>query len=135
VADGQGESNVARVDIRVRPVNDDPTVGELPPINTVPGAPVPIDVLAQAKDVDGDPLTVQGAGSVHGRVEVNPNGSMVYTPNPGFTGEDTIVFVITDGAGGKAEGKITVHVVEPPPGTGEIEGPNPPGPIEGSPGG
>ncbi len=35
-------------------------------------------------------------GAPHGNVDVNPDGSFVYTPDPGFVGTDSFLYVATD---------------------------------------
>jgi plasmid stability protein len=41
---------------------------------------------------------------------VNADGTVTYTPNTGFTGEDNFVYTIEDGFGGSAEGTVTIMV-------------------------
>lgn len=55
-------------------------------------------LLSLATDPDGDLLTAELMfGTDHGTLEVNPNGSFTYVPEPGFYGTDAFVFEITDG--------------------------------------
>ncbi len=44
-------------------------------------------------------VAIHGAGlhPQHGTITVNPNGSFLYQPDPGFVGEDTFAFQVTDG--------------------------------------
>ena len=71
---------------------------------------LPIDVLANDSDPDGDTLTVIGftqgtSGSVTG------NGSSVtYTPGPDFTGNDSFSYTIDDGFNGVATASVSVTV-------------------------
>jgi large repetitive protein len=71
---------------------------------------VNIPVLANDVDPDGDPLTVTQASAGNGTVSINPDGSLVYTPNPNFNGEDTIIYRITDSEGGVSTASVTVTV-------------------------
>jgi large repetitive protein len=71
---------------------------------------VRIPVLANDVDPDGDPLTVISASAGSGTVSINPDGSLQYTPNPNFNGEDTIVYRISDGNGGFSTASVTVTV-------------------------
>ncbi len=76
-----------------------------------------IDVLANDSDPDGDTLTLQSAGNAqNGSVEII-DGRVVYTPNEGFSGSDSITYVVTDNEGGFVEGVVTVQVLadEPAP--------------------
>jgi hypothetical protein len=74
---------------------------------------LPIDVLANDSDPDGDTLTVTGftqgtSGSVTG------NGSSVtYTPGPDFTGNDSFSYTIDDGFYGMATASVSVTVTAP----------------------
>ncbi len=82
--------------VTVSPVNDRPEARDdvrTTPWNTV----LAIDVLANDRDVDGDPLTVESFGTPdHGSVELI-DGQIVYTPQPNFVGEDRFSYTITDG--------------------------------------
>ena len=63
-------------------------------------------------DVDGDPLTF-AAGSVaatNGSVIINPDGSFIYNPFPGFTGSDAFSFKVNDGTTDSAEAFVFVNV-------------------------
>ena len=76
---------------------------------------VVIDVLGNDADPDGDPLTVQGAGApAHGRVVVNDDGTVTYTPDADYAGEDSFTYTVCDepseGAGGCATAVVTVTV-------------------------
>ena len=43
---------------------------------------------------------------------INPDGTVTYTPNPGFNGTDTITYTISDGNGGTSTATITVAVAD-----------------------
>lgn len=83
-------------------VNDDRAM-------TTKGTPVSVDVLANDSDPDGDPLTV---GSVtqpdHGSSVIDPDDTITYTPEPGFTGRDRFEYTACDPGG--LCGTATVHV-------------------------
>ncbi len=74
--------------------------------------PVTISPLANDSDPDGDPLTVTTAAALNGTVVINANGTVTYTPNPGFNGTDTITYEISDGNGGTSTATITVSVAD-----------------------
>ena len=109
VEDGNGGSSTATVDVTVNPVNDAP-VAEDDTAATDPSTPVDIPVLDNDSDVDNDPLTVTSATATNGTVRINPDGTLTYTPNDGFEGEDTITYTIDDGNGGTDTGIVTVSV-------------------------
>jgi len=67
---------------------------------TTAGTAVIIPVLANDTDPNGDMLTILGTpSSADGTVVVNPDGTLTFTPNPGFTGTALIDYTITDGTG------------------------------------
>jgi len=54
-------------------------------------------VLGNDSDPDGDPITaVLVGGTSHGNLSLNANGSLTYTPNSGFSGQDTFTYKATD---------------------------------------
>ena len=61
---------------------------------TFPDTPVTISVLNNDIGVlDPSQLTVV-TDPLNGTYTVNPNGTIVYTPNPGFAGTDTLTYQI-----------------------------------------
>ena len=75
------------------------------------GTPVTIDVLANDVDPDGDALTVTSVGDpANGTATVNPDGTIGYSPDPGFTGTDTFTYTVDDGNGGVATSTVTINV-------------------------
>jgi len=109
VNDGAADSAVATVTLTVRPVNDAPVAGA-DAAATPEETAVTLDVLANDTDADGNPLSIasvtQGA---NGTVQLN-GGQVVYTPNVNFAGSDTFTYVVSDGQGGTATGRVTVTV-------------------------
>ncbi|MGB3733681.1 MAG: Ig-like domain-containing protein [Ilumatobacter sp.] len=84
--------------------------------STPGGSPVIVSVQDGASDPDGDPLITTAAGpAANGTVIVNPDGTVTYTPAPGFKGTDTFPFTIGDGQGGTATAVVTVTVLNAPP--------------------
>ena len=66
--------------------------------STNEGAAVTIDVLANDSDADGDGLSVSGfTQGTNGSVSLNANGTLLYTPNSGFSGTDSFSYVASDG--------------------------------------
>ena len=78
---------------------------------TAPDTPLVLAALGNDSDPDGDPLGVavvtQGA---NGTVAVNPDGTLLYTPNPGFTGADSFTYTVTDGNGGTDTAGVALYV-------------------------
>jgi gliding motility-associated-like protein len=61
------------------------------------GVPVLTLPLANDYDVDGDPLTITVTGGPNnGTIVQNPNGTITYTPDSGFVGNDTVHYTICD---------------------------------------
>ena len=73
-------------------------------------ASVTIDVLANDTDTDGDTLSVDTASAANGSVIINPDGTLRYTPDSGFSGSDSISYSISDSQGGTATSRVTVTV-------------------------
>ncbi|SNB59111.1 type I secretion C-terminal target domain (VC_A0849 subclass) [Marinobacter sp. es.042] len=75
-----------------------------------------IDVLGNDTDSDGDTLSVTQATATNGMVIINADGTLDYTPNTNFAGDDTIIYTVSDGNGGtdSASVAITVNPVADP---------------------
>ncbi len=110
ISDGHGGTDTATVTILVD--NDSPTAVSDSAV-TPPDTPVSIEVLANDSDSDGDPLTVTDiTDPANGTVVINSDGTVTYTPNPGFIGTDTFVYTITD-PDGNADTAIVTVVINP----------------------
>lgn len=67
-------------------------------------------VLANDRDADGDALTASLAtAATHGTVSVNADGSFLYTPDIGYTGNDSFTYIAGDG--GLQSAATTVDIV------------------------
>ena len=79
--------------------------------NTFVGQPVTGNVLTNDEDFEGDAQTVTANTQPdNGTVVVNPDGTYTYTPNPGFTGEDTFEYTICDDGNPQACDTATVYI-------------------------
>ncbi|MGD8582000.1 MAG: Ig-like domain-containing protein [Gammaproteobacteria bacterium] len=68
-------------------------------------------VLGNDSDPDGDPLTaVQLSSPANGNATLNADGSLEYTPNAGFTGDDSFTYQAEDGNGGVATATVTISI-------------------------
>ncbi len=75
------------------------------------GTAVTIPVLDNDSDPDGDPLEVTSVSTPdNGTAVVNPDGTVTYTPNPGFEGTETITYVVQDGQGGFDTADVVITV-------------------------
>ena len=121
IEDGNGGTDTATVTVDVTPVNDDPVAVD--DVATVAfGTPTEIDVLGNDTDVDGDDLSILGTPTaLHGTVTVTPDGTLIYTPQTGYDGPDTITYTVSDGNGGTDVGEVAI-TVEPTPLDGIVSG-------------
>ncbi|UPT66743.1 MAG: Ig-like domain-containing protein [Sphingobacteriales bacterium JAD_PAG50586_3] len=90
--------DTALVIINVNPVNDAP-VANLDTTSTLEDTPV--TVFVPGNDTDNDGNLDNGSVTIvdlpnNGTVVVNPDGSIVYTPNPNFNGVDSLIYNICD---------------------------------------
>src|SRR5262249_22215934 len=73
-------------------------------------------LLANDTDPDGDRLTAAlAAGPSHGTLTLNANGTFLYTPAPGFVGDDAFSYRASDGFVSSRPALGPVHVVNSPP--------------------
>ncbi|MBO9555843.1 Ig-like domain-containing protein [Cellulomonas sp.] len=70
-----------------------------------------LDVLAGLQDPDGGTLTlVSVTQPAHGTVAI-VDGTLVYTPEPGWTGTATFTYTVSDGQGGTTTSTLSLDVV------------------------
>ncbi|WP_050527264.1 Hint domain-containing protein [Pseudorhodobacter aquimaris] len=70
-----------------------------------------IPVLANDTETNDQPLTVSGTPTAeNGSVSVNEDGTLAYTPNPDFVGEDTITYTVRNPDGVEASSTVSVTV-------------------------
>ncbi|MBI1766667.1 MAG: tandem-95 repeat protein, partial [Acidobacteria bacterium] len=105
--DGRLDSNIATVSLTVTPVNDAPVAQGS---NIAISEDAPGNLILQASDVDGDPLTFTitkqpSNGTLSGTA---PN--LIYTPNPNFFGTDEVRFRASDGKTNSNEAVIGIIV-------------------------
>ncbi len=117
VCNGGGICDTAELRLVVEPV-DDPPVAVDDDVTTDEDTPVVVDVLANDTDPDGDPLTLIGVGDPdHGSADIEDEGRIVYTPDPGYSGVDAFTYEIGDGHGDPVSATVHVAValVDDPP--------------------
>ncbi|MFB6073724.1 MAG: beta strand repeat-containing protein [Haloarculaceae archaeon] len=72
-------------------------------------------VLENDTDSNGDPLSVSVVSQPsNGTLALRANGSFEYTPDSGFTGEDSFTYEASDGHGGSDTATVTITVTELP---------------------
>ncbi|MFK7755460.1 MAG: Ig-like domain-containing protein, partial [Flavobacteriales bacterium] len=101
VCDDEGSCDTETVTVTVTPVNDAP-VADNDSASVDQDGSVDIDVL----DNDSDPLDPQGnvddssvtiiTDPTNGDVTVNPDGTITYEPDPGYSGPDSFVYEVCD---------------------------------------
>ncbi len=118
-------SNLATVTVNVTGVNDAPTVNDdFATLN--PTGSTTIRPLDNDFDLDGsiDPTSIQiTLQPAFGSVSVQNDGSLIYTPFPGFRGSDTIRYSVADETGARSEqATITIDLNESPVAVDDIVG-------------
>ena len=109
ITDKDGQTSTATVTVMVAAVNDAPMA--VPDQAVAGGQPIDINVLANDRDPDGDPLTVTSVTPpTSGTVTINPDGTLHYTPAPGYVGTVTFTYTVSDGHGGTSTATVTVMV-------------------------
>jgi VCBS repeat-containing protein len=113
VNDGEADSHVATATISVNAVNDSPvavneefTIEEdTPLVLEAPG------ILGNDTDTDGDALSTAVMNPPqHGTLELNADGSLVYTPNANFHGVDGFSYLASDGQAQSEAAGVTINV-------------------------
>lgn len=77
---------------------------------TPEGTDVTIDVLANDSDPDDDPLTIDSVTTPSGGTASIDGDAILYTPDAGFSGDDSFDYTISDGRDGTATATVTVTV-------------------------
>ena len=110
IGDGNGGTDTATVSVTVTAVQDAPDAVNDTATVAEDGGPYAIAVLGNDGDVDGDTLSVTGAGSAaHGTVTSSASG-VTYAPHPDFFGNDSFTYTISDGHGGSDTATVFVTV-------------------------
>jgi hypothetical protein len=115
VSDGLADSNVANVTLFV---NDFAPTTENSSYSVQRDKILSVDapgLLANATDMDGDPLTpVLGQDVAHGTVTLNGDGSFTYTPETGYYGPDSFTYTISDGLATSSPATVSISVLDAP---------------------
>ncbi|MBK1657628.1 Ig-like domain-containing protein [Paracraurococcus ruber] len=73
-------------------------------------------LLANDSDPNGDPIFVIGVYlPANGTIDPRLNGFLSYTPNPGFVGQDSFTYSLSDGVLGSDLVTVTIDVTNAPP--------------------
>ena len=130
VTDGNGNTDTATVTVTINGVNDAPDAVDDSAEIPVGGSSVIVPVLANDSDPESDPLTITGISDpANGSVVDNGDGTVTYTPTPGFAGTDTFTYTIEDPEGASDTATVTVTVGGPAP-DGYVDGDDDPNLID-----
>ncbi|WP_435264335.1 tandem-95 repeat protein [Tenacibaculum sp. nBUS_03] len=113
----------ATVYLTVNPVNTTDAVVDI--ANTYVDESVSGNVLTNDEDLEGNTQTVSSnTNPSNGTVTISSNGEYTYTPNAGFTGEDTFTYTVCDNGSPQACDTTTVTIeVIPETSVGVNDGP------------
>ncbi|GGC20824.1 hypothetical protein GCM10011371_05580 [Novosphingobium marinum] len=110
VSDGRGGTAKQTVNVGVGPVNDAPVAEDS--VSFVATENTSRLIQIEATDPDGDPLNYSAGIAKHGSVSGGANGEFTYTPNNGYTGQDSFLVTIADDWGGVKYQTVNVTVSE-----------------------
>ncbi|MBC3813009.1 Ig-like domain-containing protein [Undibacterium aquatile] len=114
INDGRGGQSTAQVNVSVAAANKAPVAND--DTFTVPGSSdIVLDLLANDRDPDGDPLTISAITALsgnNGSVRISGN-KVIFTPGSNSL-PGSFQYTISDGRGGKASAQVTLNVIAPP---------------------
>ncbi|MDB5387127.1 MAG: outer rane adhesin like protein [Planctomycetaceae bacterium] len=107
--DGTRNSQDSTVTVHVGGVNSLPTVQNTAFSTDTNAA---FSGTLAGTDADGDPLTFStgSTAATNGTVQINPDGTFVFTPTSGFAGQGTFSFNANDGIGNSTDSTATINV-------------------------
>ena len=112
ISDGAGGTDTATVNVTVLSINDAP-VANPDTESTDQDTSVDIVVLFNDTDLEGDTLSlVSSSNGTNGSTSIQAGDVIRYTPAPGFFGQDSFIYIVTDGNGGQDTGTVTVDVIQ-----------------------
>jgi VCBS repeat-containing protein len=110
ITDSHSQTSTATVNVTISGVNDAP-VAENDAETTKEETAITVDVLGNDSDAEADPLTVSIATPPsEGNAVVQLDGTILYTPDPGYVGIDRFDYTITDSQGGISTATVTITV-------------------------
>jgi len=116
IDDGRGLTSTASVTVTVDPQNDAP-VGAADHFAAVFNTPLVIvvaDLLGNDTDADGDPLSLGSfTQPANGTLVDNGDGTLTYTPDPGYHGTDGFTYVASDGTANSAPVAVAIDTGYP----------------------
>lgn len=111
IIDASGNQATATVYVQILNLNTRPLPGD-DAVTTDEEQLVLIDVLANDRDPDGDPLRLLSATPGHlGQVEVQSDGRIRYTPAADRFGTDSFLYTVSDDKGEEASALVVVTIL------------------------
>ncbi len=111
VSDLHGGTDSSTVRITVTPVNDAPIANDGAVTAAEDAVNVPLQLIANDTDVDGDTLTATSVSTpAHGTVTQQSGGGWTYTPDANWNGVETLSYTISDGNGGTDTANVTITI-------------------------
>jgi VCBS repeat-containing protein len=125
IADASGAKQTVSVTVNVHAANSAPAAAN-DGYNVAVDGSLAIDavmgLLANDFDADGDALAAQLiSGPTSGTLTLNANGSFTYTPNAGFSGNDSFTYVAKDSVAMSLQATARITVGSPPASAAAIE--------------
>ncbi|MBU2946338.1 PKD domain-containing protein, partial [Zobellia uliginosa] len=108
VNDGNGGEVTATVTVTV---NTQPTAEDFSVNVEQDSKDNSIDLSTRINDADGDELTISVKNNYEEGSATISGNTMLYTPNPGYSGIDSIVYTVSDGNGGEDTATVTFTVM------------------------
>jgi len=109
ISDGLGGMTSATVYITISPINDAPTALD-DTVSLNQDSTALINVLENDTDIDGDTLSITDYTQGLNGTVTQEEGSLRYTPNLGYYGNDSFTYTISDGLGGLAVSTVNVTI-------------------------
>ena len=110
ISDGNGRNAKASITVNVKSVNQLPVATD-GSVNTDENTP--LNVKLNASDLDNDPLTYMiDTQPSHGSISAYHanNGTLTYTPQSNFTGQDSLKFKVNDGTSNSNVATVLINV-------------------------
>ena len=114
--DERGARSTILVELEVIPLNDPPRAVDDSGFTTLEDTALvidPADILANDTDPNGDTITLDGLERfpLNGKVALDQDGMIIFTPRTDYNGEAGFVYFITDGRGGFDEAFVAITVM------------------------
>ena len=113
ISDSNGSTSTAAVDVTVNAVNDAPNVNTDTATVAEDSTDNSINVLGNDStgpaNESGQTVTVTAASAANGTVTINPDGTLSYTPESNYFGDDIISYTVSDGVA-TADSTVAVTV-------------------------